>query len=273
MANASLSLSERKPAERVGGVLHGDRAVVEVARDARPAGVGAGGDDAEARDQDDARPGGIDRERPASRRRGCARSTRGTSRRSRRRRGGTPRASSPRAVRRGVELDDERPVLRVDQVVGAGRADLADLGRALRRRERDRLGAAVDLEDHAVARRGRRAARAAPRRAAHSARSSETASTFGPPSPKRAVGRARDHLCRARDELDRRAVALLVRLAPGDEPVLLEQDGPRRPASPRAARRSGATCRSPAAGSRARRSRRRTPPRRAAARPARRSAR
>ena len=55
------------------------------------------------------------------------------------------RAPSAPSVRR-IEIDDERPVLRVDQVIRAGRADLAHLGRAVGRRERDRLGALVDLE-------------------------------------------------------------------------------------------------------------------------------
>ena len=49
-----------------------------------------------------------------------------------------------------VERDDERLVLRVDQVVGARRPDLAHLGRARRRREHDGLGAPVDLEDDPV---------------------------------------------------------------------------------------------------------------------------
>ena len=54
------------------------------------------------------------------------------------------------AVARRVERDHERPVLRVDQVVGTRRADLADLGGSCRRGERDRGGAPVDLEHHAV---------------------------------------------------------------------------------------------------------------------------
>src|SRR5206468_9776994 len=41
------------------------------------------------------------------------------------------------AVARRIERDDERLVLRVDQVVGAGRSDLADLGDARRGCESD----------------------------------------------------------------------------------------------------------------------------------------
>src|SRR5581483_1908433 len=55
-----------------------------------------------------------------------------------------------RAVRLRVEVDDERLVLRVDQVVRARRADLADLTGPPRRREGDRFRAPVDLEDDAV---------------------------------------------------------------------------------------------------------------------------
>ena len=50
----------------------------------------------------------------------------------------------------GVERHDERLVLRVDQVVGARGADLAHLGRANRGRECDGMRAAVDLEHDAV---------------------------------------------------------------------------------------------------------------------------
>src|SRR5439155_24409372 len=46
----------------------------------------------------------------------------------------------------GVEVRNQRLVLRVDQVIWARGADLAHLRRASRRGERDRLGAAVDLE-------------------------------------------------------------------------------------------------------------------------------
>ena len=55
-----------------------------------------------------------------------------------------------RVVALRVEVDHERLVLRVDQVVRARRADLADLGVRLGRGEGHRLRAPVDLEDHAV---------------------------------------------------------------------------------------------------------------------------
>ena len=84
-----------------------------------------------------------------------------------------------------VESDDERPVLGVDQVVGAGRSDLAHLGPTDRARERDRLGAAIDLEDHAVligeegaAERGSEELRMA------FASSSPSSAAFAPPRPK-----------------------------------------------------------------------------------------
>src|SRR5439155_15715816 len=54
------------------------------------------------------------------------------------------------AVRLWIECDDERLVLGVDQMVGAGRADLAYLGCPRRGGERDRLRASVDLEHDAV---------------------------------------------------------------------------------------------------------------------------
>ncbi len=60
-----LALAQRaEAAERVGRVLDRDRPVVEVAREARARRVGARRDDADARDEHDARPGRVDRERP-----------------------------------------------------------------------------------------------------------------------------------------------------------------------------------------------------------------
>ena len=96
-------------------------------------------------------------------------------------------------------------MLRVDQVVGARRADLAHLGRARRGRERDGLGAAVDLEHDAVgvgeqraAERGERLRRGGRPRVA-----SPSSATLRPPSPKRPSPAASIASRGARDELDR----------------------------------------------------------------------
>ena len=145
-----LALAERaKAAGRVGRVLHGDRAVVQVTRGSRPRGVGAARDDPDAGNERDTGPDGIDRELPrlvvdvalvvvavpaavlrdALRDRG---------------------RELVGAVRVGIEADDERLVLGVDQVVGARRPDLAHFRRSRRRSKRQGLGAAVDLEDDAV---------------------------------------------------------------------------------------------------------------------------
>ena len=127
-----LCLAERaEPAQGVGGAFDGDRPVVQIARDTRAPAIGAGRDDADSRDENHARAGRIDRKLsclvvqialvvaaipvrelldPSAERGGELR----------------------RAVVRGIEVDDQRPVLRVDQVVGAGRADLTDLGRSHR---------------------------------------------------------------------------------------------------------------------------------------------
>ena len=54
------------------------------------------------------------------------------------------------SLRLGVEVDDERLVLRVDQVVGARCPDLAHLGCAAGRCERDCFRAPVELEHDAL---------------------------------------------------------------------------------------------------------------------------
>ena len=66
-----------------------------------------------------------------------------------------------------------------------------------------------------------------------------------PPSPNRPRAAPSIAWAARDDELDRRLVALLAGLAPGDEPVLLEQHGPRGRGALRAAGRCAATCRSP----------------------------
>ena len=119
-------------------------------------------------------------------------------------------------------------MLGVDQVVGTRRADLADLGRAHGRGERDRLGAPVDLEHEPV---GVGEERAAER--GKGLREEEIDTPFvalrdlpaaqAEPALRRRLDRARG----ARDELDRGLVALVTARAPGDEAVLLEQDGAR----------------------------------------------
>ena len=180
-----LGLVERaEAAECVGRAFDGDRPVVEVARDARAARVGTARDDADAGHEDDARARRVDRELPGLvvdvalvvRAVPAAYSLDAAPERSR----------SCAAPWLRIELDDERPVLRVDQVVGARRADLAHLGRAQRGGERDRLGAAVDLEHEAggivekgAAERGEGPASRDP------ASSSPSSAAFVPPSPKR----------------------------------------------------------------------------------------
>ena len=133
-----------------------------------------------------------------------------------------------RAVARCVEVDGERPVLRVDEVVRAGRADLAHLGPAHRRGEGDRLGAAVDPQDGAGRLREQGAAEGRQRRGQQ---------VLGllvverrrlrPTQPEARAGRPANRLGGARDDLERCGIALAARLAPGDETVLLEQHGAR----------------------------------------------
>ena len=123
-----------------------------------------------------------------------------------------------------VEVDDERAVLRVDQMVRAGCADLAHLGRARRGRERDRLRAPVDFQHEAIGVREQSAAQRRQRRREERARvlipelRDPRASQPDPVPPT--VDRPRG----SGDELERRLVALLARLAPRHEPVTLEQD-------------------------------------------------
>src|SRR5262249_35318172 len=60
-----LALAERAEApERVGGVLDGDRAVVQVPRESRTSRIRAGGHDPDTRHEHDPRPGRIHREGP-----------------------------------------------------------------------------------------------------------------------------------------------------------------------------------------------------------------
>ena len=59
-----LALREgAEAAERICGVLDGDRPVVKIACLASTAGIAAGGDDADARDEDDPGSGGVNGER------------------------------------------------------------------------------------------------------------------------------------------------------------------------------------------------------------------
>ena len=60
-----LRLTQRaEPARGVGGVLHLDRTVIEVAGEPGPTGIRAGGEDPDAGHEHDSRPGRINRERP-----------------------------------------------------------------------------------------------------------------------------------------------------------------------------------------------------------------
>ena len=162
-----LRLAQRlEPAERLGRVLHGDRAVVEVAREAGAARIRPARDDADARDEHDTRPGRVDRERAcllvevalvvAAVPLGVLRDA---------------VAEHPRELRRpvpfGVERHDQRLVLGVDQVVGARRADLAHLGRArpTRRKRRPRGSGRPRARRRPRPRAAPRAARAASARA------------------------------------------------------------------------------------------------------------
>src|SRR6185312_2485605 len=101
------------------------------------------------------------------------------------------------------------------------RAHLADLGGPGRRGVGGWLGTAIDLEHHAVgvgeegaAERGQ-GAREERRRRLHRELRDPGASEAEPP-----LTGTVDRLGGPRDELERRPVALLARLAPGDEAVL-----------------------------------------------------
>ena len=206
-----LALAQRaEAAERVGRVLDRDRAVVEVAaKRARPASPPRG-DDPDAGHEHDARAGRIDRELPCLvvevplvvRRDTSAQYVLDAVAEAR-------RAARPRPAFR-VEVDDERLVLGADQVVRAGRADLAHLGRPHRRGERDRLGASVDLEDDAVcvgeqgaAERGKGSRRRA------AAVSFPQLRDLSAAEAEAALGGSFDGLGGTGDELERRVVALL----------------------------------------------------------------
>ena len=62
-------------------------------------------------------------------------------------------------VGRGIERHPQRHALGVHEVVGAGRADLDELGRGLRRDELERLRRLVDAQQLRALRRGRAADR------------------------------------------------------------------------------------------------------------------
>ena len=188
-----LGLAQRAEAARRASAAScdRDRALVEVARDPRPAGVGAARDDADARHEHDARPGRVDRERPRLVVEVALVVARGT----------RPRTPSTPCAQRRRELVGARRVAGSKSTTsgrcfvlirwsGHGRADLAHLGRARGRRERHRLGAAVDLEHRRRPRR-RAARRGAPAalwaRSAVGRRLAELGATFGPPSPKPAA--------------------------------------------------------------------------------------
>ena len=220
-------LALREGAETADGicrVLDGDRTVVEIACLARAAGVPPGGDDADTRDEDDPGPCGVDRERtclvvdvslvvvavPA----------------------GVLLDAAPEclaqlvgAARLQVGVHHERLVLRVDEVIGAGSADLAHLRRALGRSKRDRFRASVDLEDDAVgigeqstAERGKGSREEGNRALFPQLRD------LGATQAETAARDATDCVGGSGDEFEGDSVAVIARPAPGDEPVPLQEN-------------------------------------------------
>jgi hypothetical protein len=180
--------------------------VEKIARDARAARVGTASDDADARNQDHSGANRILRERPGlvidvplvvlavpGAVLGDAAAQ------------GLDQLGGAVAAR--VEVHDEGLVLGVDQVVGAGCADLADLGRAGGGRERDRFWAAVDRQDEgsagvhegAAQRRKRLGEQVVGVCVGHRADSRAA-------EPVAVLGRAVDRFACARGELDRGAV-------------------------------------------------------------------
>ena len=134
-----------------------------------------------------------------------------------------------RSVAGGVEVGHERLVLRVDEVIGAGSADLAHLCDAGGGGERDRFGAPVDLQDDAVGVGQQRAAKGGQGRlqelgCSPVAELLELAAAEPERAPRCFLDRSRG----ARDEFDRVPVALLGRLAPRDEPVSFQEHRARR---------------------------------------------
>ena len=111
-------------------------------------------------------------------------------------------------------------------MVGTGSADLTDFRGPFRRRERECLAASIDLEYDAVsvgeegaAKRGKGLSEEGGSFPLPQLRGLATAQT------ESTVGRPVNCLGSSGDELERRPVALLPRVAPGDEPVALEQHG------------------------------------------------
>ena len=263
-----LGLRQRtEPAEGVGRVFDGDRPVVEIPRDASTAGVASAGHDPDARDEDDAGTRRVDRElarlvvdvavvvvviplRVAADT--CTKCV----------------CQLGGRVGARIEVHDQRLVFRVDQVVGTGRSrsgsprpsGLPRRTRLLRcfGRPRARARRRLQAERHAAragtATEGRRPQRRrAPQRAGPQARSGH--------------GRRRRSRGQRATRIRSSTRSSLRRSRPTSRARASRAARHGRSASLRAAERCAATCRSPDAGSRARRSRLRTPARRAFARP------
>src|SRR5262249_61270853 len=120
-----LALAERaEAAERVGRILDGDRAVVEVAGEPRAACVGSARDHADSRYEHDARAGRVDRELPRLVVE-VALVVRAVPARELLDAAAERIGELGRAVARRVERDNEGLVLRLDHAVGAGWPHLA----------------------------------------------------------------------------------------------------------------------------------------------------
>ena len=118
-------------------------------------------------------------------------------------------------------------MLRVDQVIGTGSTDLAHLGCAHGRGKGDLLRTSADFEDDPVGigeqgttERGKRLGKEGGRALFPDLRDP------GTPHSEAPLRDALDRLGGSTDELQRRAVALLARRPPGDEPVPFEQNRP-----------------------------------------------
>ena len=209
-----------EPAQRLGAGHHLDRAVVEVARDARVLRRRAGRDEPDVLDQHDpgVRIGGL-RVRVA-----VGVDVGAVVGAERVRALGDPGAQRVRVVGVRVVGDPERDALRVHQMVGARRADGDEplglgrgdeLERALGRVGDEHLGA---LARHRAADRGEQLAQ---QRRALGLRDAAGRRAAEPLRVARALVDERDG---AVDHLDRAPVRLLGAVAPHDEPVLGEHD-------------------------------------------------
>ena len=130
------------------------------------------------------------------------------------------------ALRGRIEGDEQGLVFGVDQVIGARRADLADLGRATGRREGNGLGTAIDLKHHWMPASRQRSPQDGKRTDEKCVR--DGLINRGDPLPPEAeapAGRPVNRSRRAGDELDRAAIALFPCLPPRHETVLGEQNG------------------------------------------------